>query len=157
MVILGIDPGIGRTGWGVIEVLGSKSRAIEYGCFETLSTTEVPQRLLAIREHVLGLIKKHKPEALGIEELFFNTNAKTAMVVGQARGVAIATAAEHNIRVVSFTPPEIKTAVTGYGKAEKGQIGKMVKMLLGLPSIPTPDDTCDALACALACGFSKRF
>jgi len=156
MVILGVDPGIARTGWGAIEKQGSKTKALEYGCFETASTDELPKRLIAIRKHILSLVKKYKPEALGIEELFFNTNAKTAMIVGQARGVVIEAAAESNIKVVSFTPPEIKTAITGYGKAEKEQIGKMVKMLLGLPEIPKLDDTCDALACALACAFSKK-
>ena len=140
MVILGIDPGIGRTGWGVIEVQGSKSKALDYGCFETESTMETPKRLLAIKGHIEELTKKYKPDALGIEELFFNTNAKTAMVVGQARGVVIVTAAENNIKVVSFTPPEIKTAVTGYGKAEKGQVGRMVRILLGLSEIQKPDD-----------------
>ncbi len=156
MIVLGIDPGIGRTGWGVIEIQGSKSRAIDYGCLETPSSMELPDRLIEIRKHILKLIKDHKPQQLGIEELFFNTNAKTAMIVGQARGVVIETAAEMGLKIYSYTPPQVKVAVTGSGSAEKNQVGKMVKILLGLPEVPKPDDTCDALACALACGFSRK-
>ncbi|HVT00708.1 MAG TPA: crossover junction endodeoxyribonuclease RuvC [Patescibacteria group bacterium] len=156
MIVLGIDPGIGRTGWGVIEVKGSRNTALAYDCFETPATRETAARLVDLRAEILRIIKKHKPEMVGIEELFFNTNAKTAMVVGQARGVVLEAIAENGIPIISMTPPEIKTAVAGYGKADKDQVGKMVKMLLGLPSVPKPDDTADALACALACSFSYK-
>ena len=94
---------------------------------------------------------------MGIEDLFFNTNAKTALIVGQARGAIIVTAVNLGLEIFSYTPLQVKTAVTGYGRAEKDQMGKMVKMLLNLKEIPKPDDTVDALACALACAFSKRF
>ena len=157
MIILGIDPGIARTGWGVIEVQSSKFKVQSYGCFETPSTDELPERLVAIKQEIVRLIKKYKPERLGIEELFFNTNAKTALIVGQARGVVIVTAADLGLEVFSYTPLQVKLAITGYGRAEKAQMGKMVKMLLGLNEIPKPDDTTDALAVALACAFSKKF
>lgn len=156
MIILGIDPGIGRTGWGVIETKNSKLKAINYGCFETEPNSDLPGRLVLLKKEIDRLITEHKPEIVGVEELFFNTNAKTAMMVGHARGVIITTVAEKDIPLLSLTPLEIKTAITGYGRAEKDQMGKMVKMLLGLDSVPRPDDTADALACALACSFSYK-
>ena len=157
MIILGIDPGIARTGWGIIEKANSqKLIAKSYGCIETKAGLPIERRLQIIREELVRIIKKHKPQALGIEELFFNTNAKTALIVGQARGVVIVTAAELGLEVYSYTPLQVKTAITGYGRAEKDQMGKMVKILLKLDSIPKPDDTVDALACALTCAFSLR-
>lgn len=156
MIILGIDPGIGRTGWGVIEKTGNKTKAIAYGCIETKAGLLLDVRLVAIRSELVKIIKKYKPLELGIEELFFNTNAKTALIVGQARGVVIVTAAELGLEIFSYTPLQVKTAVTGYGRAEKGQVGKMVKILLNLSEIPKPDDTCDALAIAIACAISFR-
>jgi len=157
MVILGIDPGIGRTGWGVIQSEGSRVKGLEYGTIETEAGLPFERRLQTIRAEVTAIIKKHKPQKLGIEDLFFNTNAKTALIVGQARGVVIVTAADLGLEVFSYTPLQVKTAITGYGRAEKAQMGKMVKMLLNLPEVPRPDDTCDALACAIACAFSKKF
>jgi crossover junction endodeoxyribonuclease RuvC len=156
MVILGIDPGIGRTGWGVIIKNGSTTKAQDYGCIETEAGLPIERRLQIIRKDLVRIIKKYKPQQLGIEDLFFNTNAKTALIVGQARGVVIVTAADLGLEVFSYTPLQVKTAITGYGRAEKNQMGKMIKILLNLPEIPTPDDTCDALACALACAFSIR-
>ncbi len=157
MIILGIDPGIGRTGWGVILKNGNNTKAIGYGCIETAAGMPIERRLQIIRSELVEIIKKYKPEQLGIEELFFNTNAKTALIVGQARGVVIVTAADLGLEVFSYTPLQVKTAVTGYGKAEKGQVGSMVKMLLNLKEIPKPDDTTDALAIALACAFSIKY
>jgi crossover junction endodeoxyribonuclease RuvC len=156
MIILGIDPGIGRTGWGVIVRNGSKTKSLDHGCIETEAGLPIERRLRIICEAITQIIKKYKPQALGIEELFFNTNAKTALIVGQARGAIIVTAANMGLEVHSYTPLQVKTAITGYGRAEKNQMGKMVKMLLGLDSIPKPDDTVDALACALACAFSRK-
>ena len=156
MVILGIDPGIGRTGWGVIVKNGNNTKSLAYGCIETEKDLPVERRLQILREELVKIIKKHKPTSLGIEELFFNKNVSTALIVGQARGVVLVTAAEMGLTVDSYTPLQVKTAVTGYGKAEKDQVGKMVKMLLALPSIPKPDDTCDALAIALACAYSLK-
>ncbi len=156
MILLGIDPGIGRMGWGVIEARGSSVKALGFGCFETDSKTILPQRLVLLRREVLRIIDKYSPEMVGVEDLFFNTNAKTAMIVGQARGVVIEALAGRNVTIISMTPPEIKVAVTGSGKADKTQVGKMVKMLLGLASVPKPDDTTDALAIAIACSYSYK-
>ena len=164
MRILGIDPGIGRMGWGVIEMQpkalrrssGQESTVHDYGCLETQPNSELSNRLKTIYEFVDKLCKDHKPDALAIEELFFNTNAKTAFVVGQARGVVLLASAQHAIPVAIYTPLQVKMAITGYGRAEKNQIGQMVKTLLHLDSIPKPDDTCDALAIALTHGFSYK-
>jgi crossover junction endodeoxyribonuclease RuvC len=157
MRILGIDPGIGRCGWGMVEVHGSKLRAQAYGCIETSSKKEIPERLKEIYAEISKLIKTHKPDALAIEELFFNTNAKTAFVVGQARGVILLAAAENNLNISIYTPLQVKMALTGYGHAEKTQVGKMVKSLLSLKEVPKPDDTADALAIALTLAFSNKF
>ena len=157
MIILGVDPGIARTGWGIIEkVKSSKLKVQSFGCIETEEGLPIEARLLTIREELVRIIKKYKPQALAVEELFFNTNAKTALIVGQARGVMIVTAAELGLEVFSYTPLQVKIALTGYGRAEKDQMGKMVKTLLNLKEIPKPDDTVDALACAITCAFSLR-
>lgn len=157
MIILGIDPGIGRCGWGVVESEKSKFKALSFGCIETSPRKDQPQRLSEIYEKVSETIKKYKVEALSIEDLFFNTNAKTVFSVGQARGVVLLAASQKNIPVFVYTPLQVKVAVTGYGRAEKGQIGKMVKAILNLTEIPKPDDTTDALAIALTHAFSSKF
>lgn len=156
MRILGIDPGIGRTGWGVIEEVGSKVRPLAYDCFETTPNSYVPDRLEKIYNHISKLISTYKPEALAIEELFFNTNVTTAFAVGQARGVVLLVTAQKKLPIGIYTPLQVKMAITGYGRAEKAQIGQMVKVLLSLPKIPKPDDTADALAIALTHAFSKN-
>ena len=156
MRILGIDPGIGRCGWAVIEVQSSKFKVQSYGCIETSSKKRVEERLKEIYDQILEIIKKYKPEVLSIEELFFNNNAKTVFVVGQARGVILLAAAEKSITIAIYTPLQVKIAVTGYGRAEKSQIGQMVKTILKLKTIPKPDDTSDALAVALTHAFSAK-
>lgn len=156
MRILGIDPGIARTGWGIIEKNSSKLIAVKFGCFETKSQEPIPSRLKYIFSFLTQLMDEYHPDALAIEELFFNTNAKTALIVGQARGVVMLTAALKNIPVAIYTPLQVKIAITGYGRAEKSQIGQMVKVILKLPSIPTPDDTADALAIALTHAFTVK-
>lgn len=156
MRILGIDPGIGRCGWGVIDSNGSKLTAIDYGCIETKPKSEITGRLLEINREVEAVIKKYKPDALSIEELFFGTNSTTAFSVGQARGVILLLAAVHKLPVGIYTPLEVKMAVTGYGRAEKNQIGQMVKVILKLEKPPKLDDTADALAVALTHGFSAK-
>jgi crossover junction endodeoxyribonuclease RuvC len=157
MRILGIDPGIGRCGWGVVEAQGSKLGVQGYGCIETSPKKEIPLRLKEIYEEISKIIKTHKPDALAIEELFFNTNAKTAFIVGQARGVILLAAAKNNLLISIYTPLPVKMALTGYGHAEKNQVGKMVKALLVLKDVPKPDDTADALAIALTHAFSSKF
>jgi len=156
MRILGIDPGIGRLGWGVITITNYELRITNYGCIETASTLSVEKRLLQIYETLTEIIEKEKPEAMAVEELFFNTNAKTAMVVGQARGVVLLLGAQHNLSIGIYTPLQVKIAVTGFGRAEKAQVGQMVKVLLKLPAIPKPDDTADALAVAITHAFSYK-
>lgn len=156
MIILGIDPGIARCGWGVVEVRGSKLEVRGYGCIETPSSMDVSLRLAAIYKEISKLIKQYSPKEMAVEELFFNTNAKTAFVVGQARGVVLLAGAQHKLKNYIYTPLQIKIAITGYGRAEKRQIGRMVKTLLSLKEIPTPDDTTDALAIALTHAFSNK-
>ena len=156
MKILGIDPGIGRTGWGIVDAHGSTFKAQGYGCIETHATSSLEERLVILYEQITQIIKKEKPDTMAIEELFFNTNAKTALVVGQARGVVLLAAAQAGLSVSVYTPLQVKIAVTGYGRADKGQVGQMVKTILKLSSIPTPDDTADALAIALTHAFSYR-
>ncbi len=156
MRILGIDPGIGRTGWGVVKMENGKWKMENCGCIETEANSPVPQRLQIIYGELQSLISEYKPEELSIEELFFNNNAKTAFVVGQARGVVILAAAQANIPVAIYTPLQVKMALTGYGRAEKNQVGQMVKIVLGLSAVPKPDDTADALAIALTHAFSRK-
>lgn len=156
MRILGIDPGIGRTGWGVIEVESGKLRVEKYGCFETAPKSPIETRLASIFEFVGSLIQEYNPEELAVEELFFNTNVTTALQVGQARGVVLLAAAQNGLTISSYTPLQVKMAVTGYGRAEKAQIGKMVKTILKLESVPKPDDTADALAVAVTHALSRK-
>ena len=157
MRILGIDPGIARTGWGVIEYQKSNIKNQKYGCIETSAGLDASQRLKYIYDSVIAIVNKYKPDVLAVEELFFNTNAKTAFIVGQARGVVLLAASQKNLSVATYTPLQVKIAVTGYGRAEKGQIGQMVKTILKLKDIPKPDDVTDALAVALTHAFSKKF
>lgn len=156
MRILGIDPGIGRTGWGVIDVESQKLKAKNFGCIETPAGMAVEKRLYDLYSELIQIIEVETPEELAIEDLFFNTNAKTALVVGQARGVVLLAAAEKNLPVGVYTPLQVKIAVTGYGRAEKGQVGQMVKTILKLDTIPKPDDTADALAIAVTHAFSHK-
>jgi crossover junction endodeoxyribonuclease RuvC len=156
MKILGIDPGIGRTGWGIIESYHSTVKAHVFGCIETDKNLPMAERLNLLHQSIVSLINKEKPDALAIEDLFFNTNAKTALIVGQARGVLLLAGAQHHLPIAVYTPLQVKIAVTGYGRADKSQVGQMVKMLLTLSVIPKPDDTSDALAIALTHAFSYK-
>jgi crossover junction endodeoxyribonuclease RuvC len=163
MKILGIDPGIGRTGWGIVRVesgpassAGRKLKVESFGCIETEVNSPVPGRLQAIYEEVQRIMEEYQPDEFAIEELFFNTNAKTAFVVGQARGVMLLAASQANLPIAIYTPLQVKIALTGYGRAEKDQVGQMVKTVLGLDKIPKPDDTADALAIALTHAFSYK-
>lgn len=156
MIILGIDPGIARMGWALINKEGQKVTALDYGCFETEKDIPAPQRLKLVYDKVKELIAEFHPTEFAIEDLFFKNNAKTAFVVGQARGVMLLAAAEANLNPTVYTPLQIKMALTGYGHAEKRQVGQMVKTILKLPSVPTPDDTADAVAIALTHAFTIR-
>jgi len=156
MVILGIDPGIGRTGWGIVEVQSSKFKAQSYGCIETSKDASIAERLELLYNELIKIIKEYKPESLAVEELFFNTNVSTALVVGQARGIVFLAAQQHKLSLAVYTPLQVKIGVTGYGRAEKNQVGQMVKSILKLDAIPKPDDTADALAIALTHAFSYK-
>ncbi|MGE5484875.1 MAG: crossover junction endodeoxyribonuclease RuvC [Ignavibacteriales bacterium] len=149
--MLGIDPGIAITGYGVIASRGDRVVAVDFGCLQTAAGTPSWVRLKAIHDGVLRLVEAYSPEAVAVEKLFFCRNTTTAMAVGEARGAALVGAAASGARVHEFTPMQVKQAVTGYGKADKRQVQAMVKTLLGLPAPPSPDDVADALATAIAC------
>jgi crossover junction endodeoxyribonuclease RuvC len=155
MIVLGIDPGTAATGYGVVERKGASLRALDYGCLETLPTMELPVRLLEIHRAVTELILTHRPTQVGVERLFFNKNVMTAFAVGQARGVVLLAAAEHGIPVYEYGPHEVKMAVTGYGRAAKDQVQRMVQMVLGMPTLPRPDDAADALAVAICLAHAR--
>jgi crossover junction endodeoxyribonuclease RuvC len=156
MRIIGIDPGIGRTGWGVVDTSNAKMQVVDYNCLETKAGGELPERIALVYQGITHLFEEYRPDVVAIEELFFNVNVKTALIVGQARGVILLAAAQSNLPVFVYTPSEVKVAVTGYGKAEKQQVGQMVKMLLRLKTLPKLDDTTDALAIAITHAFSQK-
>ena len=148
MRVLGVDPGLGRCGWAVLERRGGRVAAVGYGTIHT-DGAEVAPRLAELATKLRQVLAAHRPQALAIERLFFNANVRTAMTVGQASGVVLLLAAEDGLAVTAYTPPQVKQAVTGSGTAPKEQVGYMVKALLGLASVPAPADTADALAVAL--------
>lgn len=154
MIILGIDPGYAILGWGVIEKTGNHFKAIDYGAVTTDKDTEMPRRLEILYDGLRDIIEEYRPEEASIEKLFFNTNTTTAINVGQARGVAILACMKGGLQVAEYTPLQIKQALVGYGRADKGQVQFMVKAMLNLPQIPKPDDTADALAAAICHGHS---
>ena len=149
MVILGIDPGLAIVGWGVIEYRNSKFRTIAYGSIQTPAGMRTEERLCAIFDGINELIEKYHPDAMAVEELFFNTNVTTGIRVAEARGVILLAAERAKIPMQEYTPMQVKQAVSGYGKADKRQVITMVTMLLGLAKPPKPDDTADALAIAI--------
>lgn len=150
MIMLGIDPGLERLGWAVTTEERGVPRAIAFGCFTTLRTAAIEERLTLLQEHVRSVIALHRPEVMAVEKLLFQKNVKTAMVVAQARGVVLAAAAEAGLELVEQTPNAIKLAVTGYGAADKKQMQRMVQVLYRLPEPPKSDDAADALAIAFA-------
>jgi crossover junction endodeoxyribonuclease RuvC len=148
MRVLGVDPGLGRCGWAVLDHHGGRVTALGYGTIHT-GGDQVAPRLAELAGALRQVLASHRPEALAIERVFFNANVRTAMTVGQASGVVLLLAAEHGLQVAAYTPPQVKQAVTGTGGAPKEQVGYMVRALLGLEAVPTPADTADALAVAL--------
>lgn len=154
MIIMGVDPGTAITGYGVIEQLGNRFRLLEYGAVRSTTNSAVPERLQSIFDGINQIIDMHKPDHLAIEELFFNKNTKTALAVGQARGVIILAACLKKLPVFEYTPLQVKQAVVGYGRAEKQQVQFMVKAILNLTEIPKPDDAADALAIGICHGHS---
>lgn len=156
MIVLGVDPGLAKMGWGVIETDGSRHRLLQYGTLGTPAGESMPIRLRSIFSGVQQLIATYKPDDIAFEELFFARNVTTALSVGAARGAALVAAAQHTENLYEYTPMQIKQAVVGYGKAEKHQVQMMVKMLLSLSEIPRPDDAADGLAVAITHAHSAR-
>lgn len=154
MIILGIDPGYAILGWGVVEMKGNHFKALDYGSVTTDSKMAMPDRLKVLYNSLMDIIVRYEPDVASIEELFFNTNAKTAILVGQARGVAVLACANSGLEIDEYTPLQIKQALVGYGRAEKKQVQLMVKTILNLKEVPKPDDTADALAAAICHGHA---
>ncbi len=157
MIILGIDPGLAILGCGIIRYEGNHFKTIAYGSITTSSTMPTPVRLKKIYDELNELIIKYNPEVVAIEELFFNTNTKTALLVGHARGVAVLAAVNNDKEIFEYTPLQVKQGVTGYGRADKVQVQQMVKTLLNLSEIPKPDDVADALAVAICHAHTGNF
>jgi crossover junction endodeoxyribonuclease RuvC len=147
--ILGIDPGSGSTGYGIIETDGSRHRVVLYGAIKTHPKKPFHERLLKIYTDLNELLAREKADMMAIEEVFHATNVQSALRLGHARGIALLVAAQQSLPVFEYSPLEIKSAVVGYGRAEKSQVQGMVRLLLSLPEIPTPDDASDALAIAI--------
>lgn len=157
MRILGIDPGIAIVGYGVVDKEGNRYKTVAYDAVTTRAHTPLEERLQLVYKGIDEIIKMYRPDAMSIEELFFNNNAKTAVAVGQARGVILLAAVQNGVPIYEYTPLQVKQALTGYGRASKSQIQQMMKSILGLGSVPKPDDVADALAIAVCHGNSMRF
>ena len=156
MRIIGIDPGTGILGFGVIDVAHGKTTLGTAGVIRTPAHTPLPERLEEIYEGITDIIAETKPTVMAIEKLFFSRNITTAISVAQARGVAMLTGRQAKLRIEEYTPNEIKQAVAGYGAAKKAQVQEMVRIQLGLSEVPKPDDCADALAAAIMCAFALR-
>lgn len=149
MVVMGIDPGYAIVGWGAISYNANAYKTLGFGAVTTDSDMEFNKRLQVIYDQVYSLLERCKPDAMSIERLYFTTNQKTAIMVAEARGVILLAAQKQNIPVFEYTPLQVKTAVTGYGKAKKPQVMEMTRRLLKLDEVPKPDDTADSLAIAI--------
>jgi len=156
VIILGIDPGTAALGYGIIERTGGRLREVDHGCLVTSADLPLPERLLAIHTLVDELLALHKPALMGVERLFFSKNVQTAFGVGQARGVVLLAAAQHGVPVREATPNEVKSAIAGYGAADKEQVARMVQLVLGMAELPRPDDASDALAIAAWAAHTER-
>ena len=157
MIVLGIDPGTAITGWGVVrEEADGRSTLVDYGTIKTTASTPLPQRLRQIFQKVMALMERYRPEAVAVEEVFFSKNVRTAMSVGQARGVILLAVALADRPVHEYTPLQVKLAISGYGNADKAQVQQMTALLLGLDAAPTPDDAADAIAVAICHLYSAH-
>jgi crossover junction endodeoxyribonuclease RuvC len=148
VIVLGIDPGTAALGYGIVERNGHL-RAVDHGCVTTAPDVSLPERLLTVHEAVTELIDLHRPDLVAVERIFFSRNAQTALAVGHARGVVLLAAAEAGVAVREATPSEVKVAVAGHGGADKDQVARMLRMMLTMDELPTPDDAADALAVAV--------
>jgi crossover junction endodeoxyribonuclease RuvC len=156
MRIIGIDPGTGILGFGVIDAVGGRTKLVTAGVITTPAHTPLPDRLEEIYQGLTDIIKETNPEVMAIEKLFFAQNVTTAMSVSHARGVAMLTGKQAHLKIEEYTPLQIKQTMTGYGRATKKQIQEMVRLQLGLKDVPKPDDCADALAAAIMCAFTLR-
>ncbi len=156
MRIIGIDPGTGILGFGVIDVSKNNATCVDAGVIKTPANQADSDRLKTIFDELEGIIKEHQPDVMAVEKLFFAQNVTTAMSVSQARGVVLLLGKQHRLELHEFTPLQIKQALTGYGKATKQQIQEMVRVILKLKETPKPDDAADALACAITCSMNMR-
>ncbi|MCX6798244.1 MAG: crossover junction endodeoxyribonuclease RuvC [Candidatus Falkowbacteria bacterium] len=154
-IILGIDPGIADTGYGLIKEDGAQLSCLAYGSIKTKARTDLADRLADLYQQLDKLIKKYQPDSAAVEELFFNKNVRTALIVGQARGVVLLVLKQNKLPIIHFTPSQVKQAVSAYGQASKLQVQKMVKLILNLSELPRPDDAADALAIAV-CALNHR-
>lgn len=154
--ILGIDPGTGIVGFGVIEAKSGKFRMLDAGVIRTSAKENDSARLKTIFDELSAIIRQNKPDVLAVEKLFFSQNVTTAMSVSQARGIILLSAEQNNLPVFEYTPQQIKQGITGYGKAEKQQVQEMVRTILKLKEVPKPDDCADALACAITHGMTAN-
>lgn len=156
MRVLGIDPGTAALGYGIVERTKGALRSVDWGCFETGPELTLPDRLLRIHRLIADLIDLHRPDIVAVERLFFSRNVQTAFAVGQARGVVLLSAAQREVPVREATPNEVKSAVAGYGSADKEQVARMVRIVLGMSEVPAPDDAADALATAICVANRER-
>ena len=156
MRIIGIDPGTGILGFGVIDIVKGKTKLVTAGVIRTPPHTPLPDRLVEIYDGLTEIIVETSPTVMAIEKLFFNQNVTTAMSVSHARGVAMLTGQQAGLRIEEYTPLQIKQTITGYGRADKKQMQEMVRMHLGLTEVPKPDDCADALAAAIMCALTLR-
>ena len=154
MIILGIDPGIAIVGWGVLRYESGRFTPIAYGSIQTKAGQKVEDRLLQVYNGLCEIIEKYRPDVMSVEELFWNTNQKTGIVVAEARGIILLAARQAGIPIFEYTPLQVKQAIVGYGRAEKHQVIMMVTTFLGLREPPKPDDTADALAVAVCHGHT---
>ena len=149
MIILGIDPGIAIVGWGVIEYNNNRFRTIAYGAITTEAGVDIEERLLHVYEELCEIIDYYHPDQMAVEELFFTNNITTGIPVAEARGVILLAGRQKHLQIAEYTPMQVKSAISGYGKAEKKQVMTMVAQILRLKNVPKPDDTADALAIAV--------
>jgi crossover junction endodeoxyribonuclease RuvC len=147
--VFGIDPGSHRTGYGCIDSDGRRLRLVLCGAIRAGADASFPEKLVAIHRALSDVLAECRPQCVAIENLFHATNVRSALKLGHARGVAMLAAVEAGLEIIEYTPAEIKRAVVGYGRAEKAQVGRMVKLLLSLDAVPAPDDAADALAVAI--------
>ncbi len=154
MIILGIDPGLAIVGWGVVDYRNGSFRPLAYGSIKTPAGTRTEERLALIYRDLSAIIDRYHPAEMAVEELFFTNNITTGIRVAEARGIVLLCGEQKGVRIFEYTPPQVKQAVVGYGKAEKKQVIAMVTAILGLPEPPKPDDTADALAIAICHGHS---